>query len=49
MEKAFSKSVQNLYVAIFKKALHYKCTPFIQKQLIPSATEAEGTAQCSDS
>lgn len=49
MEKAFSKSVQNLYVAIFKTAPHHKCTPFIQKQLIPSTTEAEDTAQCNDS
>lgn len=48
MEKALTEFMQNFY-AIFRKAAHYKCIPFIQKQSRFSTTEAEGFAQCNDS
>lgn len=47
--KHLTAFVQNLYAAIFREASHYKCIPFIQKQLRFSTIETEGTAQCNDS
>lgn len=47
--KHLTEFVQNLYSSIFRKAPHYKCIPFIQKQHSLSTIEAEGTAQCNDS